>query len=94
LPWAYLALFNSGAFEEILGLFLSSLSGSLRVEAAAAAQVFLPDLSDPERVLPETVNELGEIGRTIHAGRMNEVDQAKLDHLTLLAYGLPSSVLR
>lgn len=91
LPWAYLALLNSSVFEQVLSCFVGSLQGIFRATASDLNKVFLPDLSDEQYILSESVQAMACFGRMIHAGKIDDVDQAELTRVCSIAYGLPLS---
>jgi adenine-specific DNA-methyltransferase len=71
LPFAYLALLNSSVFDLLLGLFCPRVQGGqYDLSTRFVANVFLPDLTDVERMTSDTVIELAELGRRIHEGAM------------------------
>lgn len=81
LPWAYLALLNSEAFERILSwTSLPLRGGQFRLEKRFLADVPLPDLSDDTRYSDATVQELVALGRAIGKGRLREVC-GEVDHV-------------
>jgi len=88
LPWAYLALLNSEAFERILSWTSVPLQGGqFRLEQRYLANVPLPDLSDDTRYSDDTVHKLAALGKAIGEGRLrdvcNEVDQLASSLLVL-----------
>ncbi len=88
LPWAYLALLNSGVFENLLeGACPRVQGGQFNLSTRFVNRIFLPDLSDDMQVTGQVVEELARIGREIHAGKRPAVE--KIDKIVAQAYGLP-----
>jgi len=86
--WAYLALLNSKAFEEIMSLFSVRLQGGqIRLEARFLSQVPLPDVTDEVNCPGRRVRRLVELGKAVHAGRLNAIASDLDDHVLGL-YGL------
>ena len=86
--WAYLAVLNSKAFEEIISLFSLRLQGGqMRLEARFLLQIPLPDMTDEVNCPGRVVRGLVELGRPIHAGRLKDVASDLDDHVREL-YGL------
>lgn len=84
LAFAYLAVLNSGIFEQLLALSCPRMAGSqFNLSKRFVSPVFIPDLTD-EFTPAHTLTELERAGRTIHEGR--EVDLQKLDHSVAAAY--------
>ena len=91
LPWAYLALLNSTLFEEILSWYTPRLQGGqMRLESRFLSSVPLPDLTDPEASSGEIIEELANLGKAIHSGRLGEV-RSDLDVVAASAYNLLTS---
>jgi adenine-specific DNA-methyltransferase len=86
--WAYLAILNSKAFEEIMSLFTVRLQGGqMRLEARFLSQVPLPDVTDEMSCPAGVVQHLVELGKGIHAGELKGV-ATELDKRVSLLYGL------
>jgi adenine-specific DNA-methyltransferase len=93
LPWAYLALLNSPIFSGLLALFSpQTRSGHFEIYPKFVTRVFLPDLSDYEKVSGDTLAALVELGKSIARGEAS--DMAQLDEAAARAYGLSAEVLR
>ena len=87
LPWAYLALLNSGAFETMLGFFCPRVQGGQYNLAKRFTEAcFLPDLADDSAVTRELLVALSDYGRAIHS--RTPVDFPSLDRLASRAYGI------
>lgn len=85
--WAYLAILNSKAFEEIMSLFTVRLQGGqMRLEARFLSQVPLPDVTDEISCPAEVVEHLVDLGKAIHAGELKAVAPDLDKHVSLL-YG-------
>jgi len=85
--WAYLAILNSKAFEEIMSLFSVRLQGGqMRLEARFLSRVPLPDVNDETSCPAEVVQDLVDLGKAIHAGELKEV-APDLDKNVSLLYG-------
>jgi len=85
--WAYLAILNSKAFEEIMSLFTVRLQGGqMRLEARFLSQVPLPDVTDEMSCPAEVVGDLVDLGKAIHAGELKAVAPDLDKHVSLL-YG-------
>jgi hypothetical protein len=86
--WAYLAILNSKAFEEIMSLFTVRLQGGqMRLEARFLSRVPLPDVTDEMSCPARVVKDLVDLGKTIHAGELKAVAPDLDKHVSLL-YGL------
>jgi len=86
--WAYLAILNSKAFEEIMSLFSVRLQGGqMRLEARFLSQVSLPDVTDEMSCPAKVVKDLVDLGKAIHAGELKAVAPDLDKHVSLL-YGL------
>ncbi len=86
--WAYLAILNSKAFEEIMSLFSTRLQGGqIRLEARFLSQVPLPDVTDDMSCPTRVVKGLVDLGKAIHAGNLAAVAPDLNRHVSLL-YGL------
>jgi len=86
--WAYLAILNSKAFEEIMSLFSVRLQGGqLRLEARFLSQIPLPDVTDDMSCPARVVKDLVELGKAIHAGNLAAV-APDLNKFVSLLYGL------
>jgi len=86
--WAYLAILNSKAFEEIMSLFTVRLQGGqMRLEARFLSQVPLPDVTDEMSCPARAVKDLVDLGKAIHAGELKAVAPELDKHVSLL-YGL------
>jgi hypothetical protein len=87
LPWAYLAVLNSGVFEDLLeGACPRVQGGQFDLSTRFVNSIFLPDLSDDMQVTGQVVESLAEIGRDIHAGKGPSVQN--IDKTVARAYGL------
>lgn len=85
--WAYLAILNSKAFEEIMSLFTVRLQGGqMRLEARFLSQVPLPDVTNEMSCPAEVVEHLVDLGKAIHAGELKAVAPDLDKHVSLL-YG-------
>ena len=85
--WAYLAILNSKVFEEIMSLFSVRLQGGqIRLERRFLSQVPLPDVTDEINCPTEIVNDLVDLGKAIHNGKLKNV-LADLDKCVSLLYG-------
>ena len=74
LPWAYLALLNSEAFERLLSwTSVPLLGGQFRLEQRYLANVPLPDLSDDTRYSDSTLQDLAALGKAIGKGKLSDV---------------------
>src|SRR5205085_8507446 len=86
LPWSYLATFNSSIFQMFTSFFCPRLKGGqFNYSPRFVERVFVPDLSDDQRVAAGTITGLARIGQAMHAGK--RFDQTELDRLSVLAYG-------
>lgn len=86
--WAYLAILNSKVFEEILSLFSVRLQGGqMRLEARFLSQVPLPDVTDEMTCPAGIVEDLVDLGRAIHEGKLKAI-ASELDKQVSLLYGL------
>jgi len=86
--WAYLAILNSKVFEDILSLFSIRLQGGqMRLEARFLSQIPLPDLTDEMSCPARIVEDLVELGRAIHAGKLTVI-APELDKQVSKLYGL------
>jgi hypothetical protein len=86
--WAYLAILNSKAFEEIMSLFSVRLQGGqMRLEARFLSQVPLPDVTDEMSCPARVVKDLVDLGKAIHAGNLTTV-APDLNKSVSLLYGL------
>jgi adenine-specific DNA-methyltransferase len=87
LPWAYLAFFNSIVFDQLLACFAPRVSGGqFDLSPRHVNRVFVPDLSDEQRIPSEAVVELAQMGRRIHRGE--PVHQQELTSACASGYGL------
>lgn len=85
--WAYLAILNSKAFEEIMSLFTVRLQGGqMRLEARFLSRVPLPDVTDEMSCPSRVVKYLVDLGKAIHAGELKAVAPDLDKHVSLL-YG-------
>lgn len=85
LPYAYLAIFNSGWFEKMLGLWCPRVQGGqFDLSNRFVDQIPVPDLAS-ERSTAKTVDDLAKLGRWIHSGR--QVDLAGLHEAVAAVYG-------
>ena len=92
LPWAYLALLNSGPFECVLECVCPRVQGGqFNLSKRFVDKALLPDLSDESRVRSDILRELANLGRMIHAGKGVDNVRADLNRLCILAYGCPAS---
>jgi len=86
--WAYLAILNSQAFEEIMSLFSVRLQGGqMRLEARFLSGVPLPDVTDETSCPVEVVQDLVDLGKAIHARGLKAVAPDLNKHVSPL-YGL------
>jgi hypothetical protein len=86
LPWAYLALLNSQAFESVLSLILPRVQGGqFDLSKRFVDRVFIPDLSDDETFTAGDIDELAAFGRLIHGGK--EIDYRGLTECAKRLYG-------
>ena len=93
LPWAYLALLNSRAFESFLAQFCRRVGGGqFDLYPAFVNRVFLPDLSDQSRVPEKLLNELSSLGQRLGNGEPISLD--RLDEVVAHAYGVSLADLR
>ncbi len=93
LPWAYLALLNSGFFELLLSHFCPRMrGGQFDLYPKFADDVFLPDLSRGSQSPSEAVSNLAEMGRQIANGSVPESES--LDLVVSHVYGVPLEDLR
>jgi len=90
LPWAYLALLNSGLFARILACYCPRVQGG-QFNLSKVKPVPIPDLSDPQAESASLMAPLAELGRLIHAGKLGEV-RKKIDVLSARAYRVPDSL--
>ena len=75
LPWAYLAILNSGIFEKLLQSFCPRVQGGqFNLSPRFVKNVFLPDLSDDLNIPAHLLRQLVEVGKKIHKGYIPEVD--------------------
>jgi SAM-dependent methyltransferase len=87
LPWAYLALLNSGLFERIVGALSSRLAGGqLLFDVKYVSRVPLPDLAESKFV--SIRRELASIGNRIHELGLRQY-RHKLDRLVSEIYQIP-----
>ncbi|MDP8237785.1 MAG: N-6 DNA methylase [Candidatus Hatepunaea meridiana] len=87
LPWAYLAIMNSNLFETLLDCFCPRIQGGqFNLSVRFVKNVFIPDLSDPNRVSGSTVQQLIRFGHQIHRGRLYELEG--LDDVVKNAYSI------
>ena len=85
--WAYLAILNSKAFEEIMSLFTVRLQGGqMRLEARFLSRVPLPDVTDEMSCPARVLKDLVDLGKAIHAGELKAVAPDLDKHVSLL-YG-------
>jgi len=94
LPFAYLAIFNSGVFERLLALFCPRVQGGqFDLSNRFVDKVPLPDLSQTDMVDGDVCASLVEMGRRIHAGRtIEELDQ--LENLVARIYRIPIGAVK
>lgn len=86
--WAYLAILNSKAFEQIMSLFSLRLQGGqMRLEARYLSQIPLPDVTKDTDCSAIAVKDLVDFGRAIHAGGLAAIASDLNRHVSLL-YGL------
>jgi len=86
--WAYLAILNSKAFEEIMSLFSIRLQGGqMRLESRFLSQIPLPDVTDEKNCPATIVDDLVRLGKAIHEGELKSV-LVDLDKCVSLLYGL------
>ena len=89
LPWAYLAVLNSPLFERILACFCTRLQGGqMRLEKRFVGKIPIVDLGTDKGGDPTVLQQLTELGREIHAGKLSDV-RTDLDSAVAAAYGLP-----
>jgi hypothetical protein len=92
LPWAYLAILNSRAFETLLeGACPRVQGGQFNLSARFVNGVFLPNLADNERYTGSLVENLAKFGRQIHDGYTPKLET--IDGLTAQAYGMSADWL-
>lgn len=85
--WAYLAIFNSKVFEDILSLFSVRLQGGqMRLEARFLSEVPLPDVTDEMSCPAGILEDLVDLGRAIHEGKLKAI-ASDLDKQVSLLYG-------
>jgi SAM-dependent methyltransferase len=88
LPWAYLAIFNSEAFETLLRHFCPRVQGGqFNLATQFVKSIFLPDLSDENSVSGDDVRELAELGQAVV--RDKPFDYQRLSAATARVYGVP-----
>lgn len=88
LPWAYLAIFNSEAFETLLRHYCPRVQGGqFNLATQFVKNIFLPDLSDENSVSGDDVRELAELGQAV--ARDKPLDYQKLSEATARVYGVP-----
>jgi methylase of polypeptide subunit release factors len=93
LPWAYLALLNSGVFEKVLQCFCPRmLGGQFNLSKRFIAPTPLPDLSQDEQFEKAVTPSLAELGKRIHAGQLDDIKD-DLTRLSARAYGIPLDLL-
>ncbi len=86
--WAYLAILNSRAFEEIMSLFSVRLQGGqIRLEARFLSQIPMPDVADDMNCPAGLVKDLADLGKEIHAGNLTAVISDLNRHVSRL-YGV------
>jgi hypothetical protein len=87
LPWAYLALLNSGVFEALLACCCPRVQGGqFELTGKYVDRVFIPDLCDDLGIPSGVSGRLAELGHHIHAGRMPAA--ADLDAAVAPLYGI------
>lgn len=75
LPFAYLALFNSSVFEDVLGLCCPRVQGGqFDLSSRFVTKLPSPDFSS-ENTPTDILTALVTIGRCIHAGKSVDVDE-------------------
>jgi adenine-specific DNA-methyltransferase len=88
LPWAYLALLNSEAFERLLSWISVPLQGGqFRLEKRYLAKVPLPDLGEDTLYSDAVVEELAALGKAIGKGQLSSVCD-KVDKLASSLLGI------
>jgi adenine-specific DNA-methyltransferase len=87
LPWAYLALLNSGMFERLLAAVCPRVQGGqFDLSRQFVGQVRIPDLSDETRAPADIVVQLARAGRAMHDGKDPEIE--RVDELVARMYGV------
>jgi predicted RNA methylase len=87
LPWAYLAVLNSGIFQSVLAHYCPTVrGGQYDLSVRFVRNVPLPDLTDATKVTGRAVSELAEYGRKITTGRFPPL--GALDRAVSRVYGL------
>lgn len=85
VPWAYLALLNSEAFERYLAFFCPTVQGGqYDLYRKHVGRVFLPDLSNRATTSTDLLTQLARIGQEINAGE--DYDAAALESAAERAY--------
>jgi hypothetical protein len=84
LAFAYLAILNSGVFEQLLSLSCPRVAGSqFNLSKRFVSRVFVPDLTD-ELTPSHTIADLERAGRAIHSG--SGIELTDLDKTVAAAY--------
>lgn len=87
MPWAYLAILNSGPFESLLRLFCPRVQGGqYNLSRRFVESIPIPDLSDENQSSSDLVQELSVIGKELSLGL--GADGSRLSELVNVAYGL------
>jgi hypothetical protein len=90
LPWAYLAILNSRAFESLLEAFSPRVQGGqFNLSTRFVNAIPLPDLSNDLRVTAKVLDELAEIGRAMTRGA--EYSGEVLETCVKRSYGLTAT---
>lgn len=88
LPWAYVAILNSSAFEVLLSCFCPRVQGGqFNLSDRFIKGVYLPDLTDENAVVADDVKELEALGRALVNN--DRVDFDRLDSIVARSYGIP-----
>lgn len=92
LPYAYLAVLNSGLFERILECFCPRMQGGqFNLSKRFVNSAFLPDFTNETRVRGSLIADLAQLGQSIHEGE--KIDARTIDQVCMLAYNLPARFL-
>ena len=87
LPWAYLAVLNSGPFELLLSAICPRVQGGqFDLSLRFVGRAMLPDLSDETRTPADVVSELARAGRALHDGK--QYPQKRVDDAVARMYGV------
>lgn len=93
LPWAYVALFNSGVFGRVLACYCPRVQGGqFNLSPRFVKKVPVPNLGSPDAFAAGIVQELAEMGRAISANGGAVELRDSLDRAASRAYGLPLAV--